>query len=96
MTGPPRTPSPYLLSKIRCPATRAQLALRDGFLVAGEGGRCYAVTEDGIPDLFAPSADGDQRKVEEANAAFHDGHAEVYDRQTVRPEEDYTVVTETL
>jgi prepilin-type processing-associated H-X9-DG protein len=85
-----------LLSKLRCPATRSPLVLRDGSLVAEQGGLRYAVTEDGIPDLFAPSKDGDQRKVEEANVAFHDGHAEVYDRQTVRPEEDYAAVSETL
>ncbi len=89
-------PSAYLLGKLRCPATRSAVVPRDGFLVAAEGGRRYAITKDGIPDLFEPSPDADQRKVEEANVAFHDGHAEVYDRQTVRPEEDYFAVSETL
>ena len=87
---------PALVSRLRCPATRQALALRGDRLVTGDGKHAYAVTSEGIPDLFVGASAPGQAKAEAANSEFHDRHAEDYDRMTVRPEEDYADVTRTL
>jgi len=89
-------PSGYLLGKLRCPRTRSPLRLEKGRLVADQDGATYPLTPEGIPDLFVAAPGEMQRKVEDANVLFHDGHADAYDRQTVRPEEDYAYVSEVL
>lgn len=89
-------PSSYLLGKLRCPESRSPLRVEGRTLVAEEGGRSYPLSPEGIPDLFLAAGDEGQARVEQANADFHDGHAEVYDRRTVRPEEDYEEVSRIL
>lgn len=89
-------PSPWLLAKLRCPLGGGALRGQDGALVAERTGRRWGFTAEGVPDLVAPSEDPESRRVEDANERFHDAHAEVYDRETVRPDALYDGVSRTL
>ena len=88
-------PSSWLLGKLRCPHGGGALRAESGALVATRGRR-YGFTAEGLPDLVAPADDPESRRVEEANERFHDCHADVYDRETVRADEAYAGVSETL
>jgi ubiquinone/menaquinone biosynthesis C-methylase UbiE len=88
-------PSTWLLGKLRCP--RGGGALRpDGAGLVAADGRRYALTAEGIPDLVVAAGDPESRRVEEANERFHDSHADVYDRETVREDDAYAGVSATL
>jgi ubiquinone/menaquinone biosynthesis C-methylase UbiE len=89
-------PSPWLLGKLRCPLGGGALRAADGALVAEATGRRWGFTPEGVPDLLVPSPDAESRRVEDANERFHDSHAEVYDRETVRPDDAYEGVSRTL
>src|SRR5262245_66126842 len=88
-------PSPWLSGKLRCPYGGGALRADGGALVAADGRR-YGFTAEGVPDLVAPADDAESRRVEEANERFHDGHADVYDRETVREDDAYAGVSATL
>ena len=89
------TPSPWLLGKLRCPHGGGALRIDGDALVAADGRR-YGFTGEGVPDLVAPADDPESRRVEEANECFHDAHADVYDRETVRADDGYAGVSSTL
>lgn len=90
------TPSAWLAAKLVCPLGGGALVREGDSLVARGTGRRWGFTPEGFPDLVALSDDEASRVVEEANERFHDGHAEVYDQRTVRPDEDYADVAATL
>ena len=87
---------PALLDRLRCPASGQPLVTTGAGLATADGMHRYAVSPDGIPDLFVASKGADQARTESANVQFHDSHAAEYDRLTVRPEEDYFEVTRIL
>ncbi len=84
----PMAVSPWFLDRLRCPLGGGPLRLSDGALAAADGRR-WPLAPEGFPDLFAPSEDPEARRVEEANAEFHDRCGDAYDRLTVRTDEDY-------
>ncbi len=91
-----RAESRWLLEKLRCPLGGGPLRQDGDAFVAALSGKRWGVTPEGVPDLLAPSQDAESRIVEDANERFHDAHAEIYDRETVREEPLYDGVSRTL
>jgi SAM-dependent methyltransferase len=89
-------PSRWLIDRLHCPLGGGALREDGGALVAARTGRRWGYTEEGVPDLLAPSDDAESRRVEDANERFHDAHAAIYDRETVRPDALYDGVSRTL
>ena len=88
--------SGWLLGKLRCPLGGGALVRNGNVLVTQSSGRRWNFTPEGVPDLLMASEDPESRKVEDANECFHDTHADVYDRETVRPDALYDGVSSTL